>query len=692
MPRLIIALVLVGSLCACLCGAVAGAEDKPVSVADWDPNAKRYEPKTEEAAAKATDTAKAEPAASAAEKPAAEAPKEAPKAPEPIEPKEPIRMTEEEAGLKAKLQLDNITLDDLYHQLEGMPDRQELKMTLYDCVALALVANQDILVTEFEPLKADGESLASRGEFDPTYSISGSFTHSETTPSSQTNAFLGGGLGGSGGGLTSLLGGGGSSSSGLLGGLLGGGGGGSMLGGFDDQLAQSFPLLAGLLQIGGTVVQNRISIYERLTADDSGTVIEFETERYETSVAGKLPWGTQYELKLNIEEEASTYNQFVPEWSGGTSLSLTQPLLRGRGKNANMARIRQAVNSRRSGEHQLEQQVMTTMADVVKAYWDLVGAVDQVRVREESLQNAERLLQINERRLEIGTGAAIEVLQAKAALAGRVSDLVSARSQVQDSEDRLKQLLDLREDDLIVPVQIVPVDRPKVGEIPMLDEKASVTTALDKRPEVRIAMIDIDNADIERKRSANDLLPQVDVSGSYFRGGRGGVTQDVFRGIEHEDDMNYSFSANASVPITNRAARGAHLKASQTKRQAEQRLDKTKLDLASNVRMALRGVNTSKTLIESNRQTVALQETNVQAERKRLQLGVTTTYDVLKIQEDLTTAQSQEVQSIVNFQKAIIDLQLAEGVLLEKLGVEYEVPGQAEAVGFFRSIVPVAPK
>jgi len=41
---------------------------------------------------------------------------------------------------------------------------------------------------------------------------------------------------------------------------------------------------------------------------------------------------------------------------------------------------------------------------------DLVGAVDNLQVRQEALDNAMRLVHINEQRLNIGTAAAIEVL------------------------------------------------------------------------------------------------------------------------------------------------------------------------------------------------------------------------------------------------------------------------------------------
>jgi outer membrane protein TolC len=136
------------------------------------------------------------------------------------------------------------------------------------------------------------------------------------------------------------------------------------------------------------------------------------------------------------------------------------------------------------------------------------------------------------------------------------------------------------------------------------------------------------------------------------------------------------------VPIRNRAAKGVYKRAELTTRQAEQQREKVKQQIILAVRMAMRAVDTSRTLVESTRQTRMLQETNVAAEEKRLKLGVTTSYHVLQVQEDLTTARTAEVQSLTSFEKAVAELQLAEGTVLKNFGVEFEqAAGAKPAVG-----------
>jgi outer membrane protein TolC len=187
------------------------------------------------------------------------------------------------------------------------------------------------------------------------------------------------------------------------------------------------------------------------------------------------------------------------------------------------------------------------------------------------------------------------------------------------------------------------------------------------------------------------MLPQLDLTGTVFQGGRGSDADTVFDGVVDRSDNSYSFSLAGSVPITNRAGRGAYAKAYQTKRQAEEQVQKTIADLALNVRSAVRSAATSRVLVESSRQARALQQTNVEAEEKRLKLGVTTSFEVLRTQEDLTAAKVQEVQSLIDFEKALADLQLAEGTILAALGVDVETPGPEKPIGFWRSIVPPTP-
>lgn len=416
--------------------------------------------------------------------------------------------------------------------------------------------------------------------------------------------------------------------------------------------------------------------------------IESYNSNADITLNGRLHWGTQYNIRFNIDRQLGTFSGFFEDFSGGISVTLTQPMLRGFGKRVNLANIRSAKKLHGISESQLRLTVLNTIGEVLKAYWDLVGTIENLDVRQESLANAQRLVEVDQRRLEIGTAAAIEVLQAKAGVAVRQSDLIAARTAIANAEDRLKRLLSMRDGDLFSSKRIIPTSSPSMKDFEW-DIEGSMRTALEKRPEMHSAELEIENAQIAKTRARNSLLPQVDLSATYIQGGRNLDLGGVFDGISDRQDQIYRFGVTGSVPIPNRAARNNYERSRLTVRQAEERFKQTEDDVMLNVRIAAHGALTSEILVESNRQTRILQEANVAAEEKRLRLGVTTSYRVLQIQEDLTAAQTQEVQATINFEKSLVELQVAEGTLLEHLGIEYESQVESQLVSIGETLNPV---
>ncbi|HPU97250.1 MAG TPA: TolC family protein [Candidatus Hydrogenedentes bacterium] len=416
-------------------------------------------------------------------------------------------------------------------------------------------------------------------------------------------------------------------------------------------------------------------------------ISDIETWRttFTTGVGGKLKTGTQYGIQFSEDKFRSTFGNFVDEYTGQVILTLTQPLLRGAGTRINTIRIRQARNARQLSEAQLEATALKVTADVVKAYWDLVFATEAVKVRIESLKNAERLLEINETRQRIGTAADIEVLQAKAGVAARQSEVIAATARARDAATILKQYLGMRKGELLSDAAIIPTDRPAVeGDLPPVVQdlgeelNRSVKIALERRPEMRMTELEIETARLEVDRTRNDMLPQIDLVGAYGQGGRDYSLGESLRGIWDRENFNYSIGVQGTVVLGNRAARGANLRARLAKKQAESRRRQTELALMTAVHIALSNVHSSRVLVESARQTVRLQEANVIADEKRLRLGVATSFEVLRTQENLANARQQELQAQVAYEKALVELKAAEGVLLDEMGVEFRKPDSIE--------------
>lgn len=516
------------------------------------------------------------------------------------------------ANIFEHLQIELLDLEKMGRELVERLVGEPIQLTLNECVQMALEANQDILISGYEPLMAQGDLQSSKGEFDPA--LSARLNHSDSiTPLSPTFSVF---------------------------------------------------------------TQDLINVNEQ----------EFTT--YSTGIGGKLYWGTQYDLTFGGDRELGTFSGNESSFSQDITLTLTQPLLRGFGADSNRVRVRTARNALGISAAQLELTVLTSVGDVVKAYWDLVGTIEQLRVRQESFANAMRLVEIEEQRLNIGTAAAIEVLNSKAGAAARQSDLITARAAILDAEDLLKDLIGLYDDDLLSSKSVVPIERPSPVEVDW-DMERSMRIALVNRPEIRSAEIQLENARLERKSARDGLLPQLDLSGSYGQNARNDMFSDTFEGVMNNEGSTWTVGLMGSVPIGNRSARGTYRRAKWFERQQEQRLRQVKQQIMLAVRMSLRSLIKNEILIESNKQTRILQEANVAAEEKRLQLGVTTSQNVLDIQEDLTDAQTREIQSQIDFEKSLIDLQVSEGTLLKNQGIIYEPTGDGDPLGFFHSINPV---
>ena len=515
----------------------------------------------------------------------------------------------QEINIFEESQIELLDLEALQKEVAARFGGKPVRMTLDECIRIALESNQDILVSVFDPTGAESDIKIARSEFDPVLTASFNYFDAAQSTTSQTEVFSG---------LT--------------------------------------------------------------TTENAFTNTQLD-------VAGRLHWGAQYNVSLSADRTIGTFSGFEEEYSAALTLSLTQPLLRGFGRKVNMVNIRSAENAKETSKTQVMLTVLNATGDVIKAYWDLVGTIENLEVRQESLDNARRLYDISAKRNEIGVAAYIEVVQAQAGIASRQGAYITALTAIGNARDFLKRTMGLMEEDHFSTVAIIPIDRPAEGEI-ILDEKASIQKALENRLEITSAKLNVKNAELERMRSRNNMLPQLDINGSYTTGGRARHVNDTFLGLRKGQDESYSVGMTFSLPIGNRSARHTHQSALSSKERASQSLVGTKFQTEFQVRSALRNVLSNQILVEANQQDTSMQGISMRAEERKLQLGTSTSQNVLDIQELLTTAQVNELQARIELEKSNIDLKVAEGTLLEELGIEFEFPEDGHPLTFLESLRP----
>jgi len=401
-----------------------------------------------------------------------------------------------------------------------------------------------------------------------------------------------------------------------------------------------------------------------------------KTTLFDTAFEGKAPTGTMYSLNFGSIRSESTFTEYRgmgAEYRGTADLTLSQPLLRNFGLDVNLARIRIARNNKDISEEQLAQTVMDTAAHVFNAYWDLVFARENVVVVRQSLRNARDLLEQNRLRVEVGTAAPIQVRQAEAGVKRREAEVISAIAAIRDAEDRLKLLLDVHKDATLWAQAIMPADKPLMI-MRSLDEELSYAAALEKRPELVQAEKTLENTETLVRVNKNALLPTVDLQGSYgFNSLRGSFDNEV-EYLVRGDDWKFFYGVVGRIPIGNRLAKGAYVRSQYERERAELAIRKLEQAIRLEIRTAIRQVETNRQLVETNATATKLQEQTLEDEKKRYEVGVSTSYRVLEFEEDLARARSDELRALVDYRKALISLDRAEGTILERYNIELVSP------------------
>lgn len=311
-------------------------------------------------------------------------------------------------------------------------------------------------------------------------------------------------------------------------------------------------------------------------------------------------------------------------------------------------------------------QVVATVQQVENGYWNLTNAREQLRVAEEALGLAKELHQMNKVRVDVGTLAPLELVQSEVGIATSEEAIISAQGAVGDAEDSLRRLLNVEQGDAWTR-EIVPETSPEM-EHPSVDVAAAISTALAQRPELSSQKLSVKRSEIDAAYFRNQRLPRLDASVGY--GLQSGVANsgDLFRNLT--DFPSWSVGLTFAFPLQNRAARAQETIAAlglDSARTAQQDLE---LQVITEVRTAARQVDTAAKQIDSARISRSLAEKNLDAERKRYENGMSTSFTVLQIQQDLTAARSREVAAVTNYRKALVEYQRSIGRLLEESGVQ----------------------
>ncbi len=393
--------------------------------------------------------------------------------------------------------------------------------------------------------------------------------------------------------------------------------------------------------------------------------------------------------QLFFQSTHNRYNSpaFVlnPFTNGFLDLFVTQNLMQGFGIAVNNRNIRVAKNNMKVTDLQLKRQVITTVSAVLNLYWDLVSFDEDVRIKEQALATAQKLLEDNKHQVELGTLPSIEVTRAAAEVSANKENLLIAQTNVAQQETVLKNALSRNgvASAWLDDVNIVPLDHIVVP--PTEDLKPTpelVLQAIERRPELEQTRINTESTRINLAGTRNALLPTFQaffeltnnaltgdpnflnpaaIPSPFIVGGYGNLLGQVFR----RNYPNYSAGFSLNIPFRNRAAQGDYVADQLNLRQSELQLQKAISQVRVDVKNAVIGLQQARARYETAVATRALAQQTLEAEQNRFKFGESTIPLVVQAQRDLATDQSAEIQAMANYTHAKIAFDESVGQTLD---------------------------
>jgi outer membrane protein len=398
-------------------------------------------------------------------------------------------------------------------------------------------------------------------------------------------------------------------------------------------------------------------------------------------LAETLPWGANYTATWNNSRFTTNdpSNTFNPRLQSNLALNFTQPLLRNRSIDQIRQQVENSKKFRDLSNIQLDSVIVQTTRAVRNAYWDLSTAINNLKAQQESLALSQQSLKDNQKRVEIGTMAPIDIVQAQAEVASNEERVILADAAIKRAQDNLRTLILDPSAPEFWTTAIEPSDAAPFQE-QAIDIDAAVRNALDKRTDLRAAKNTIERSDLSIRYLRNQILPDVNAIVNYGAAGVGGVqlpSRNPFTGevvgtinspiatsfgstlsdVLRSSFPQWAFGVQIGYPL-GASTQHANLERARLEyQQSQTQLKNMELQIAAQVRDAGRNVQTNQKRVQSARASRELQEKKLEAEEKKQAAGMSTSFFVFQAQRDLSTARTAEIQAISDYNKSLVDLE-----------------------------------
>jgi len=399
-----------------------------------------------------------------------------------------------------------------------------------------------------------------------------------------------------------------------------------------------------------------------------------------TSSAGlsqRLPWyGTTYNVAFNaVHTNSNSFlSSYDPLVTSGLTLGISQPLVRDLFIDAARQNLVTSRINRDISDTRLRESIVHTTANTRSAYWLLVSALANVDARTVTLGLSQELTRVNKAKVDVGQSPPLDLVSAQAEVAANEEQLIIAQTLVRQAEDRLRLLIFDPTDLSIWNQKIEPIDSPPIAQV-SLDVDAAVRRALGGRTDIARSKKDIENADASVKYAANQKLPDVRVNASYAASGLGGtqvlrtggfpgtivgpgqITDfgSVLNQLFAHNYPTWVFGVSLSYPLGQSTEEANHARARLELTQAGERLKGSQARAIQQVRDAAYKIDMNAKRIATTRAATNLAEQRLDAEQKRFEVGLSTSFLVIQAQRDLAQAKANEVSAVLAYDLALVD-------------------------------------
>jgi outer membrane protein TolC len=590
-------------------------------------------------------------------------------------------------------------------KIEQLIQNGKLLLSLNDAIAIALADNLDIAVQRYNLPIADTDILRTKA--------GQSFLGTNTGVVQNTP---GGGVGGVGSGVTGAGAGGTTAGAGGAGGGAGGFVGNTT--GAGPQPDSFDPVLSGTLSF-------ERALFPLSNSVTTGTsVLNQNTTTGDVSYSQGFSPGTALTVGFNNSRFTSNSprSSTNPRLQSNFKAQVRQHLLQGFGPSLNTRLIRQAKNNKKITEEGFRQQVIVTVSQIQNIYWDLVNAYEDFKVKERSLGLAQKTLSDNQKQVEIGTLAPLDVVRAQSSVATAEQDLIISRTNLQLQQLVIKNALTRSLSGSVVQAEVIPTDTiqiPDQENLPSVDQL--IQQALANRPDYTQQKINLQNSEINIKGANNGLRPIVDLVGFYGASSIAGLQNplatcvppatpastggaclllpgsipttgfgDAFSNLFNSSAPDKGVAINIQIPLGNRAAQATQIRSRLELRQSQLALKSVENSIAFTVRNDAFTVEQNRARVSAAQKARELSAQTLDAEQKKYNLGASTYLAVLQDERDLAASESALVAAMTNYAKSKVQLDRDTAQTLDRNNIKLDeaVTGQISTQPNVPGIMP----